>query len=460
MAALNQVVQNREQKHHYAISVIGLGYVGAVSVACLANIGHSVVGVDNIAEKVNAISMGLCPMHEKGLGRLLSKGIESHLISATRNLSDAIMTTDITFVSVGTPTLQNGGCNLTALKKVCEEIARSLNKKSSYHLIVIRSSVPPGTTLEVLLPILEKLSGKKLNKDFDLCFNPEFLREGVAIEDFYAPAKTVVGATSPKAANILKNLYQEIDHSIIQMSIKAAEMTKYVDNTWHATKVAFANEIGRLSKSVCVDSHEIMNAFIKDTKLNLSAYYLKPGFAYGGSCLPKEVRAMQHLAKVNQVNLPMLQNLSASNDAHIESSLNLIRSTAKQNVGILGLTFKPDTDDLRESPQLQLIHQLMQSGFTVRWYDPLVKKMFNGKSCTGKIPQLAPSLRYLSTFLPYLACNNINDLCQRSDTLIVAHNTEEFRDAAIMNIRKKIIVDLVHLNLDGKKYKNYRGLCW
>ncbi len=266
-----------------AISVVGLGYVGAVSMACLSHLGFRMVGVDIAANKVDLINSGRSPIVENRLEDLLGEGVEGGLIAATDNLVTAVLQTDVTMISVGTPTANDGSCDLTFVRKASQEIGQAIAMKSSYHAVVLRCSVPPGTTLDVVAPEIEKASGKKLGPDFGVCFNPEFLREGVAVADFFAPPKTVVGASDDRAASTVSGIYEAVDKRVIFTSIAAAEMVKYVDNVWHATKVAFGNEVGRICKALDIDSHDVMDIFVQDKKLNLSPYYLKPGFAFGGS---------------------------------------------------------------------------------------------------------------------------------------------------------------------------------
>ncbi|MEL7048780.1 MAG: nucleotide sugar dehydrogenase, partial [Pseudomonadota bacterium] len=275
-----------------AISVVGLGYVGAVSMACLSHLGFRMVGVDVCHDKISSINEGRAPIVENRLGDLLAEGVAAERISATDNLVAAVLDTDVTFMSVGTPTSQDGSCDLTYVRQASRAIGQALAMKESYHVVVLRCSVPPGTTMDVVAEDVQKASGKMLGRDFGMCFNPEFLREGVAVADFFEPPKTVVGASDQRAAETVSAIYGAIDDKVIFTSIAAAEMVKYVDNIWHAAKVAFGNEVGRICKALEIDSHDVMNIFVQDTKLNLSPYYLKPGFAFGGSCLPKEVRAV------------------------------------------------------------------------------------------------------------------------------------------------------------------------
>ena len=301
-----------------SISVIGLGYVGAVSMACLASLGFRMVGVDISADKVGLIKSGKSPIVEARLGELLADGVEKGLIEATQNLIAAVLDTDVTFMSVGTPTAADGSCDLTYVRQASAAIGQALAMKQGFHVVVLRCSVPPGTTLDVVSAEIEKASGLKLGSGFGLCFNPEFLREGVAVADFFAPPKTVIGASDKRSEAIVEKIYGKIDEKVLFISIEAAEMVKYADNVWHATKVAFGNEIGRICKALDIDSHEVMNVFVKDTKLNLSPYYLKPGFAFGGSCLPKEVRAVSHLGAELGVAVPLIDSLFVSNDRHVQ----------------------------------------------------------------------------------------------------------------------------------------------
>jgi GDP-mannose 6-dehydrogenase len=357
-----------------AISVVGLGYVGAVSCACLSSLGHRVMGVDIDPRKVADIAAGRAPIHEKDLGQLLSDGVASNLVFATDDLAFAVRDTDVTFVSVGTPTAPDGGCDYRYIEAAARSMAVGLAQKSGFHVFAMRCSIPPGTTMKVMTPILERLSGKVLGRDFGVAFNPEFLREGVAIADFFAPPKTVIGTTCDRTAGIMRQIYAPVDGAPLMTSIETAEMVKYVDNVWHATKVCFANEVGRLAKSQGVDSHEVMEVFCQDTKLNLSPYYLKPGFAYGGSCLPKEVRAVAHIAKGAGVSLPLIEHLGTSNDEQIAQAVRMIAATGARRVCILGLAFKPGTDDLRESPILEVIAALREAGVSVTAHDPAVTR--------------------------------------------------------------------------------------
>jgi GDP-mannose 6-dehydrogenase len=443
-----------------SISVIGLGYVGAVSVACLAHLGFRMVGVDVSLDKVRAIKEGRSPIVEERLGELLEDGVRSGRIDATQNLVAAVLETDVTFMSVGTPTAQDGGCDFSYVRQASRAIGQALAMKQSYHVVVLRCSVPPGTTLGVVVPEIEQASGKRLGVDFGVCFNPEFLREGVAVADFYAPPKTVVGASDARAEAIVSRIYTAIDTNVLFVSIEAAEMVKYADNVWHATKVAFGNEIGRLCKRLAIDSHEVMNVFVKDTKLNLSPYYLRPGFAFGGSCLPKEVRAVAHIAADVGADLPLVNSLMATNDAQIVEALRLLAPFKGRRIGFLGVTFKPGTDDLRESPTLELMARLRAAGETVRAYDPNLRF---GASLRGQIEYVrhaCPGQARLMDELETIAAARIEDLVAGSDVLVVSHATDEYCRAVVNRPAHVEVLDLARLFKELPDDAAYQGIAW
>ncbi|MDX8346901.1 UDP-glucose/GDP-mannose dehydrogenase family protein [Cognatiyoonia sp. IB215446] len=444
-----------------AISIVGLGYVGAVSTACLASLGHRVVGVDIDPEKVADIAAGRSPIHEKDLGRLLSKGVEEGLITASDDLAFAVRDTDVTFVSVGTPTAADGGCDYRFIEAAAKSMAVGLAQKEGFHVFVMRCSIPPGTTMRVMTPILERMSGKILGVDFGVAFNPEFLREGVAVEDFYAPPKTVIGATCDRTADILRRIYLPVDGAAIITSIKTAEMVKYVDNVWHATKVCFANEVGRLAKSQDVDSHEVMEVFCQDLKLNLSPYYLKPGFAYGGSCLPKEVRAVTHIAEQAGVALPMIEQLDQSNRVQVAQAVQLVRDSGAQRVAVLGLAFKPGTDDLRESPTLELIAALREAGIAVRAHDPAVTKDTNIAAQLGYVKHGAAGLAAVADELGDLIAESAETACAYADAIVVTQKTKTYADIsrAALAIGTPVI-DVVRVFPRLPASPAYHGIGW
>jgi GDP-mannose 6-dehydrogenase len=444
-----------------AISVIGLGYVGAVSMACLAHLGFRMVGVDVSLDKVRAIKEGRSPIVEARLGELLREGVDASRIDATQNLIAAVLDTDVTFMSVGTPTSPNGDCDLTYVRQASRAIGQALSMKSGFHVVVLRCSVPPGTTLDVVTPEIEAASGKKMGVDFGVCFNPEFLREGVAVADFYAPPKTVIGSSDKRSEEIVSRIYSAVDERILFISIEAAEMVKYADNVWHATKVAFGNEIGRLCKALDIDSHEVMNVFVKDTKLNLSPYYLKPGFAFGGSCLPKEVRAVAHLATDLGVELPLIQSLTASNDRHVDQAVELLKPFEGQRIGFLGLTFKPATDDLRESPTLELMARLQAKGARLVAYDPNLAAGPHLQCQIDYVRHACPSQARLMDELKSLAVASVDEVMNGSDVVVVSHASDQFR-AAIRNRRKDVhVLDLARLFAQlPENDPGYQGIAW
>ncbi len=443
-----------------AISVVGLGYVGAVSIACLSHLGFRMVGVDVAKDKVEAIAAGRSPIVEARLEELLAQGVEENLVEATEDLVGAVLTTDATFISVGTPTAADGSADLSYVREASRAIGQALAMKSSYHVVVLRCSVPPGTTLDVVAPEIEASSNKRLGEDFGVCFNPEFLREGVAVADFFDPPKTVIGASDRRAAEAVEAIYRAIDDKVIFTSIAAAEMVKYVDNVWHATKVAFGNEIGRLCKAMGIDSHDVMNIFVQDTKLNLSPYYLKPGFAFGGSCLPKEVRAVGHLADKLGVDLPLVHSLGETNRRHIEQALALLEPHRGKTIGFLGLTFKPGTDDLRESPTLELMAMLMACGETIRAFDPNLRFGPGLESQIAYVRHSAPHLADLAERLPEIATSDENELLAECDVLVVSHATDRFRRAVEARAPGTHVLDLARLWPEPPEDPSYEGIAW
>ncbi|MDJ0614896.1 MAG: UDP-glucose/GDP-mannose dehydrogenase family protein [Rhizobiaceae bacterium] len=443
-----------------SISVIGLGYVGAVSTACLAELGHEVIGVDLDREKVESISIGVSPIHENRLSELLTKGVESGLITATTDVVRAVAETDVTFVSVGTPTSEDGGCDCRYIVSAAQAIGQALQKKDDYHVVVMRCSIPPSTTMEVMVPEIEKASGKRMGSDFGVCFNPEFLREGTAIADFDEPPKTVIGASDDRAANVIRKIYEPVDENIIITSIDVAEMVKYVDNVWHATKVSFGNEVGRICKPIGIDSHKVMEIFVQDTKLNLSPYYLKPGFAYGGSCLPKEVRAVEHLANEIGVDVPLIKSLARSNDRQIQDAIDMIRVIGARKVGFLGIAFKPGTDDLRESPVLELMDALFSTGHGVCAFDPAIGVNTRVENQFEYVKNACPHLEETVRNLPKLLRETPEDVMAESDVVVVSQNNQRFVQLVVSNLHQVKVVDLVRLFPEPPIFTGYYGIGW
>lgn len=443
-----------------SISVVGLGYVGAVSTACLAGLGHRVVGVDLDVLKTQQIASGISPIHEDRLGELLAQGVEDELITTTTDLTAAVIDTDVTFVSVGTPTDENGGCDYKYIVSAAKMIGEGIKAKGTYHVVVMRCSVPPKSTLDVMVPEIEKASGLKMGIDFGVCFNPEFLREGTAIADFGDPPKTVIGANDVRAASIVASIYDPIDDNVIMTTIEVAEMVKYVDNVWHATKVSFANEIGRVCKPLDIDSHKVMDIFVQDTKLNLSPYYLKPGFAFGGSCLPKEVRAVEHLASTLGIDTPLINSLTKTNKTQIETATDLVRQTGKRKIGFLGLAFKTGTDDLRESPILEVMNALIEEGYEVQAYDPAINSETRVDNQFGYVRHVCPHLEPIVNALPNLLSEQASQVIAECDVIVVSQKTTEFQLLLGLEFGKVDIIDLVRIFPDIPTFKNYQGIGW
>jgi GDP-mannose 6-dehydrogenase len=440
------------------ISVFGLGYVGAVSAACLAAEGHEVIGVDKNPSKVDLFNSGRSPIIESGIDQLIASGHEAGRLRATTDAADAIRRSEISIVCVGTPSEANGSLNLSFVRSVCAEIGTALSDKGRPHDVVIRSTILPGAMRSLVIPTIEQSAGRKVGQGFRVCFNPEFLREGSAVHDFYHPAKTVVGESEPGAGDRLLELYGKLDAPVFRTSLETAEMVKYVDNTWHALKVGFANEIGSLAKALSIDSFEVMKIFCQDTKLNLSSYYLRPGFAFGGSCLPKDVRALRYRAKTLDVETPILNSILASNDAHIQRGLDLVMAQGKRRIGVLGFSFKAGTDDLRESPIVELIERLIGKGYELLVYDRSV----NLARLTGA------NREYILNHVPHignLMRESIEEVLAHADVVIVGNSSPEFDELASRLRPEQRLIDLVRIE-DARRAAargangQYHGICW
>ncbi len=436
------------------VSVFGLGYVGCVSAASFAGDGHEVVGVDVNADKVASINAGCSPIVEPGLDDLLGECAADGRRRATTDTADAIRSTDVSLLCVGTPSRKNGSLDLQYLERVSEEVGRAIRDKNDYHVVVVRSTVLPGTTHSVVIPALERESGKTYGDGFGVSVNPEFLREGTALKDFRKPPLTLVGHNHAADASGTIALYQAIDAPLISTSIRVAEMMKYTSNTWHALKVVFANEIGNLCKKLDVDSHEVMDIFCRDEKLNLSPYYLKPGFAFGGSCLPKDVRALQYRAKEMDVELPLISQILPSNKAQIQQALDQVLDTGKKQVGLLGFSFKAGTDDLRESPIVILAEALLGKGVSLKIYDKNVSM--------AKL--VGANKDYINTQIPHISSllfNTIEEVVDGSEVIVVGNQAPEFTKAVMDCRADQVVIDLVRLPLYGSLRKaDYRGICW
>lgn len=434
------------------ISVLGLGYVGAVCTACLADQGHKVFGVDISAVKVDLINQGKSPIVEPGLEELISRGIEQDLIQGTTSVHEAVMQSDLSMICVGTPSKKNGDLELNYVESVCRELGRALREKNGYHTVVVRSTVLPGTVKGLVIPILEDCSGKKAGQDFGVAMNPEFLRESTAINDYRQPPMTVIGELDTRSGEALAEIYSVLDAPVIRKPIEVAEMVKYTCNVWHAAKVSFANEIGNIAKAHGVDGREVMDIVCQDHKLNLSRYYMRPGFAFGGSCLPKDVRALTYRASQKDVNHPLLAAIMRSNTSQVRHALAMVTGYHKRRIGMLGLSFKAGTDDLRESPLVELAERLLGKGFEVRIFDRNVHYArvhgANREYIEQRIPHLASLLH-----------EDMKSVVDNSDVIIVGNSDHLFRGVVENCPEDKKILDLVGF-MRGPSHGPLEGICW
>lgn len=434
------------------ISIFGLGYVGAVSAGCLASDGHQVIGVDPNQTKVDLINEGKTPIIEKDIGEMIARTVKDGLLRATVDVRDAVMSSEMSLICVGTPSQLNGNLDLSAVRKVCEQIGFAMKDKDSFHVVVARSTMLPGSMRNVVIPTLEQASGKKAGVDFGVCNNPEFLREGTAVYDYYHPPKTVIGESDTKAGEMLVALYEKMDAPLVRTDVETAEMVKYTDNAWHAVKVAFANEIGNLSKAVGIDGHKVMEIFCKDTKLNLSPYYMKPGFAFGGSCLPKDVRALTYKARTLDLELPLLNSVLPSNQQQVQKGLKMIMDKGRHKVGILGFSFKAGTDDLRESPLVDVIEHLIGKGYELRLYDRNV----NLAALTGA------NQDYILNHIPHISklmVDNMDAVLEFAETIVIGNGAEEFKTVLERLKPGQQVVDLVRIS-QQQSGAQYDGICW
>jgi GDP-mannose 6-dehydrogenase len=436
------------------ISIFGLGYVGSVSAACLAERDNRVIGVDVNPIKVEMFQEGRSPVIEAGLDELVRQGVYAGRISATTDTRAAVMASDVSLICVGTPSQPNGSLDLHYVERVCEEIGRALAQKKEYHTIVLRSTVLPGTTENIVVPLLEKTSGKTSFRDFGVCFNPEFLREGTAIKDFADPPFTIIGSDDERTAQAVSALYARLDAPVMSVPIKVAEMVKYVNNAFHALKVTFANEIGNICKQQGIDSHLVMNIFTQDKKLNLSPYYLKPGFAFGGSCLPKDVRALLYHSRRHDVDTRLLDAILASNRHQIEIACEMVKATGFKRVGVLGFSFKAGTDDLRESPVVELIEHLIGKGYHISVYDKNVSLANLHGANRAYIEKEIPHIAQLMT-------DSMQAVIEQSQVIVIGNNAPEFQDVLTKLRDEQIVIDLVRA-VDGAlaSHGRYQGICW
>jgi GDP-mannose 6-dehydrogenase len=437
-----------------AISVFGLGYVGCVSAACFAREGHEVLGVDVSPGKVDLVNAGRPTILEEGIAELVAQMRESGRLRATTDSREAVLGTSVSLVCVGTPSRPNDSLDLSYVERVAEEIGGILRDKAATHVVVIRSTVLPGTIHNLVIPALERSSGKRAGEGFHVCSNPEFLREGTSIKDFYDPPFTLIGADDPAAAAIVETLYSGIDAPVHVTAVRVAEMIKYACNCFHGLKVGFANEIGNVSKSLGVDSHEVMRIFCEDRKLNISTAYLKPGFAFGGSCLPKDLRAIVYRAREMDVEVPILRATLESNRKQIDRAFRMVQAAGHKRVGILGMSFKAGTDDLRESPMVALIEQLLGKGLDLHIYDRDVSES----------RLMGANREYIEREIPHiwtLIRPSISEVLSRADTIVVGNGSSEFRSIRDHLRADQILIDLVRaFGVVPPGDRRYQGIAW
>jgi GDP-mannose 6-dehydrogenase len=438
-----------------SISIFGLGYVGTVTAACLAHKDNQVIGVDLNRGKVDALESGSSPIVEPRVSELISDGHKSGRLRATSDPDSAVMNSSITFLCVGTPSLRNGKLDLGHIGPVCQQVGETLKKKESFHLVVLRSTVLPGTAESIVIPTLEKASGKKSGQNFGVCVNPEFMREGTAVADFLEPGMTIIGAADPAHSSLLSKLYSWVPGRVFETSFRSAEMVKYLCNAWHALKVTFANEAGTLAKNLGVDSESVIQMFLADTKLNISPCYLKPGFAFGGSCLPKDLRALNYRAKELDLKFPLLEAIMASNEEHLERAVEMILNTGKHRIGMLGLSFKAATDDLRESPQVRLIKRLLGEGRRIQIWDENV--------LLGRL--IGSNRQYIEDVIPHIGSllrPTLDEVLQSAEVVVIATAGVD-EETLRRNLRPdQTVIDFV--NLEKARRTNasgvYDGICW
>ena len=436
------------------ISIFGLGYVGAVSLACLGRDGHEVAGVDIDQNKLSLIEAGKSPIVETGIMELMEEVVASGRIRVTDSAEEAIATTELSFVCVGTPSRSNGSQSLDGLTRLSKQIGRALKSKPEPHTIVVRSTVQPGTVEDIVIPLLEEHSGKSVGDDFSVCFQPEFLREGSSVRDYDNPPMTVVGVQDRRAAEQLKDVFDYLPCEFIETDIRTAETLKYACNTFHAVKISFANEIGRICQALASDSNKVMALLCEDKQLNISKSYLRPGFAFGGSCLPKDLRALLYLAKSNDIEVPMLSGLIPSNQLHIEHAAKMILERRDRSIGVIGLSFKSGTDDLRESPLVELIERLIGKGMNIKIYDPEVR-----------ISQLiGANKRYIEEVVPHigsLMCESVEVVMQDAGIVVIGLSGDDIMTSLYNNSKTdQFFLDLVGVPEPQRLKGEYRGVCW
>lgn len=433
------------------ISIFGLGYVGCVGAACLAKFGHHITGVERAQNKIDLINQGRPTIIEKEIDKLVKDAHDKGLLQATNDYIDAVKKTEISFICVGTPSTKEGHLNLDYIYEVARQIGEGIKEKDDFHIVAIRSTVLPGTN-ESVGNIIVEVSGKQRNEAFAIVSNPEFLREGTSVNDYFNPPYTLIGTDSKRADEVFRELYKDITTEFITTDIKVAEMMKYINNTFHALKIVFANEVGNICKAMDIDSHKVMDIFCKDKQLNISPYYFKPGFAYGGSCLPKDSKALKTLAHDLYVDVPVMNSIDMSNEIQKRAAIDIIEKKGKRKIGILGLSFKAGTDDLRNSPIVDVVETLYGKGYELQIYDKNVK-----------ISQLTgTNADFIAAKIPHLhqiITENLDKVCKESDVLVISNKEKEFDDVLI-RYPNKYIVDLVRQYKDVDYDGNYEGISW
>ncbi len=433
------------------ISIFGLGYVGTVVAGCFAKAGHRVIGVDTEQAKVDLINSGRSPIIEAEIEELLAAGVASGTVRATTDAREAVEATELSLLCVGTPSQPSGELDLTNIRRVCEDIGAVLRGKTARQVVVVSSTVLPGTIRDVVIPALERSSGKVFDVDFGVVMNPEFLRESTAVADFYAPPKTVIGSRNRADGELVARLYEGISAPLIHTALEVAETVKYCDNIFHALKITFGNEVGALCKAIGVDSHEVMRIFCQDTKLNLSPAYLKPGFAYGGSCLPKDLRALTWLARSRDIEIPMLSHITPSNDAQIRSALRLITNDGKRKIAVLGFAFKGGTDDLRESPIVTVVEALLGKGCELRLFDPYVN--------TARL--VGANRRYIEGHIPHIAklmVASAEEAVAGVDTVLIGNINAAYAPALATLTAEQRVIDLTSAGVAPATAARYERL--
>jgi GDP-mannose 6-dehydrogenase len=436
------------------ISVFGLGYVGCVSAACLAARGHEVIGVDVNPVKIDLITRGQAPVVEERIGELTADVVRSGALRATNDVAEAVLGSEVSLVCVGTPSAPNGSLSTAYLERVAEEIGAALAGLDHRHTVVFRSTMLPGTCLNLLVPILEKASGRTAGVDFGVAVNPEFLREGTSVRDFFEPPKTVIGQLDTGSGDMVAALYDGLPGDVFRVEIPIAEMIKYADNSFHALKIGFANELGSVARALGLDSHQVMDVFLADRKLNVSPAYLRPGFAFGGSCLPKDLRGLIYAARRADVSVPILEHVLPSNEEHLRRAFELVAATGKRKVGLFGLSFKPGTDDLRESPLVELAERLLGKGYDLRIYDANVT-----------LSRLMGANReYIEQRLPHLGdllSSSVDEVLEHADVCIVGCKDPDVLES-LPHGGGQLIIDLVRLPdaAERRAEPGYVGLAW